>query len=160
VGVAFPATPFPFAPEVIRGYLPAIASRSGEAGGESRSHKIAVQPMTFTLTLFGARWPFLQEVAAVFPDYTVSAKLTIQFRVSADRTICQALVTVAIFPLFTIQHCFSFWMKAAAIFVHHGERNLLKKCLHVKTCLRLSCPKANLKNSGARMLLPRLSETI
>ena len=62
----------------------------------------------------------------------MSAKFTIQFRVSADLTICQALVTVAVFVFFTIQHCFSFWMKAAAIFVHHGDRSLLKKCLGVK----------------------------
>jgi hypothetical protein len=116
--------------------------------------------LTVTLTLSAAGSPFLQDVAAVFPDYTMSAKLTIQFRVSAAPTICQALVTVAIFVLFTIKHCFSFWMKAAAIFVHHGERSLLKKCMHVKPWFRLSCPKANLTNSAARMLLPKLSETI
>jgi len=62
----------------------------------------------------------------------MSAKLTIQFRVSADLTICQALVTVAIFVLFTIKHCFSCWMKATAIFVHHGDRSLLEKYLGVK----------------------------
>ena len=62
----------------------------------------------------------------------MSAKLTIQFRVSAAPTICQAFVTVAIFILFAIKHCFSFWMKAATIFVHHGERSLLEKFLGVK----------------------------
>ena len=85
-----------------------------------------------TRTLFAAGSPFLQDVAAVFPDYTMSAKLTIQFRVSAAPTICQALVTVAIFVLFTIKHCFSCWMKATAIFVHHGDRSLLEKYLGVK----------------------------
>lgn len=62
----------------------------------------------------------------------MSAKLTIQFRVSAYLTICQALVTVAIFVLFTIKHCFSCWVKATAIFVHHGGSSLLEKYLGVK----------------------------
>ena len=62
----------------------------------------------------------------------MSAKLTIQFRVSADLPSCQALVTVAIFVLFTIKHCFSCWMKATAIFVHHGGSSLLEKYLGVK----------------------------
>ena len=85
-----------------------------------------------TRTLFAAGSPFLQDVAAVFPDYTMSAKLTIQFRVSAAPTICQALVTVTIFVLFTIKYTFSFWMIAAVTFIYHGERTLLQKYLGVK----------------------------
>ena len=71
-------------------------------------------------------------LATVFPDYTVSAELAVQFRVRAGQRICQTFPAVPVFVLFTIKYGFFLWMKAAVMFVDHGESRLNEKLSAVK----------------------------
>jgi hypothetical protein len=62
----------------------------------------------------------------------MSSKFTVDFRISARLTLLQALITVTIFILFTVERGLSFRMKAAMALKIHGDRSLLKKPRHVK----------------------------
>ena len=59
-------------------------------------------------------------------------KLAVDFWIGARLALLQALITVAIFVLFTVDRGLSFRMKAALMLKIHSERSLLKKPLGVK----------------------------
>jgi hypothetical protein len=63
----------------------------------------------------------------------------IQFRIIAGYSFGHTLFTVAIFALLAVENTPSIWMKSAFILGYHGGCRVLKKCLHVKKCLCLSC---------------------